>query len=202
MAIATKSHTLVLTCLLLGALGTGCPGEYEGRRPKYDTIAISPDWGVFPDTGLWQLPDLGGGSDADGSPPAADHGPKDSTSKTDKPLNTTPGGPCPCASPLICVAGYCRKTCTKKPCNAPGGCLSTEACVTTQSGSAVCVPGVGKGKTCSADVPCVDGHLCLASSSGGVTGKCYATCTTAGQTCSVGGTCSTLEKSSCLFCYP
>lgn len=199
----TGAHKLVMSCLLLGALGTtGCPGEYVGR-PKFDSIAVSPDWGPVPDSGMWQLPDLSGGSDADGSPPPADHGPlKDAIPKPDKPLTTTPGGPCPCANPLLCVAGYCRKTCTKKPCNAPGGCLANEGCVSTLSGSAVCVPGVGKGKTCSSDVPCVDGHLCLATASSSATGKCFATCTTAGQTCSVGGTCSTIENSSCMFCYP
>jgi hypothetical protein len=197
MTTGAGTHGL-LVGLLLGVLA-GCPGEYEGR-PRFDTVSVSPDWGVIPDSGLWQLPDLAG-SDADGTLPVDQGSPSDGAPKPDKPLTTTPGGPCPCASPLLCVAGYCRKTCTKLPCNAPGGCLANEACVSTQSNAAVCVPGVGKGKTCSADVPCVDGHLCLATAAGSVTGKCFETCTTAGQACG-GGTCSTIQSSTCLYCYP
>jgi hypothetical protein len=116
----------------------------------------------------------------------------------DQKLSQKPGGPCPCLKPLHCVNGLCRKECTSQPCNGPGGCAASEACINTENNTPVCVPGVGKGKPCSADSVCAGGLLCLAADQE-QNGTCYATCTT---TCGGGSTCFSIKGSTCRFCFP
>jgi len=103
---------------------------------------------------------------------------------------------------LHCVQGKCRKQCTFQQCNGLGGCATSEACVKTdKAGIAVCVPAVAQGGTCTEDLVCAGGALCLTTDPKATSGKCLATCTSAGSTCSTGGTCYSMPGSTCFFCY-
>jgi hypothetical protein len=112
-----------------------------------------------------------------------------------------PGDPCPCPASLLCVLGKCREPCAHQACNGSGGCSPGQACVMTEKGVAVCMPGRGRGQTCDAGAPCSGGLLCLTSGDA-ASGKCYAACATVGAGCAAGGTCTGgISGSSCLYCY-
>ena len=123
-------------------------------------------------------------------------------SSPDLTLTKTPGGKCPCAAGLLCMANTCRAFC-KKPTDACGvisNCAAGHACVSvTYNGKKThaCLPGVGAGKSC-AKAFCADNRVC-----GSVNKKplvCLPTCTKAFAACGAGGVCLKATGSNCLFC--
>ena len=176
----------------------GCPGEANipGQQDGGDlTWQPLPDFGFKQDGGGWIPTDTG--LPPDGPQQALDNG----VVPPDLKLSSNPGDPCPCAAPLHCVAGKCRKQCTYQQCNGLGGCASNEACLMTTPQIPVCMPGVGPGQACSAPSPCAGGLLCLTTDQTATTGTCYPTCTTKGAACPTGGTCYEIPQNPCLFCY-
>lgn len=115
-------------------------------------------------------------------------------------LTKKPGGKCPCAASLVCMANTCRATCNKPtdPCGVTSNCPAGQACVTTNYlGKYVCLPGVGLGKPCAAAF-CADNRVC-----GSVNKQphiCLSTCTKAFTACGKGGVCLKSSSGNCHFC--
>lgn len=192
-----KGNRLVL--LLALPLIAACPGEANIPGGGGDGGADLgfyplPDFGAYLDGGGGWLPIEAG---SEGGSGVADGG----AVQPDLLLSSSPGDPCPCALPLHCVGGTCRKQCTQQACNGAGGCGATEACVMTNQSIPVCVPGQGLGKACDSSAFCAGGLLCLTTDLSATSGTCYATCSTKGSTCATGGTCYDISGSTCLFCY-
>ena len=173
--------------LLFCLLALGCPGsasyprdgKLAGGEPIYTPL---PDGVGKPDHAK-----------------AGDLKPRTEKGGSDIILNTTVGGPCPCAAPLLCVLKACRQPCNQVICNGATNCGVDEACINTELNTPVCVPGVGTGQPCTTTAFCVAGSLCLATDPQSGAGKCYATCAGVGQPCAQ-GTCSTIKNNPCFFC--
>ncbi len=124
----------------------------------------------------------------------------DQNLSVDHKLTETPGEPCPCMYPLLCVKSACRKPCTQIQCNAQSPeCETTELCQQLQVNTAVCMPALATtGEDCSAQVTCRPGNLCLQLTE--TESKCHLTCTQVGQPCG-SGTCTEIINNPCLVCY-
>jgi hypothetical protein len=160
--------------ILLALALLGCPGS--ARLPKRDGKLVA-----LPDLGAW---------------PVVDQAVHEAGVSKDITITTTPGGPCPCKSPLLCVKQACRQGCTQQACNG-SDCAAGEACIMTSAKTPVCVPaGAATGLACSQEVACATGNLCL-SPPGDVNGKCYLTCTGPDQPCA---TCTQIDGNECSYC--
>lgn len=174
--------------LLLLLFSLGCPGratyQRDGKLSASEaTVTPLPDGLALPDQAK-----------------AKDIKPVAEASGSDVALNPTVGGPCPCALPLLCVLKACRQPCNQVICNGTTSCAPGEACVNTSQNTPVCVPGVVTGQPCTAAAFCAAGNLCLATDPQSGAGKCYATCTGAGQPCAQ-GSCTAIPNSPCFYCF-
>jgi hypothetical protein len=183
-----RCSALLLLSLLLGA----CPGNanLHNDRGRDGYIGPIPDW---PKTKLDK-----GTTKKDGGGTQVDQ----KTGTADLALTTTVGGPCPCKGPLLCVLDKCRQPCQQAICNAATNCDPDQACINTSQNIPVCVPAVGTGQACTAEIFCAMGNRCLTKVQGSAQGTCYAACTNEGSTCN-GGTCNAPDPNNkaCLYCY-
>lgn len=181
-------RSLRLALVLAAGLGlAGCPGPLN--FPVDRGYATDRSWPTVSDSGAQDAfvprPDVQAGDVG----PAPDVG-----------TGGGVGDPCPCAPPLLCASGICRK-----PCNRTGICMASAAecpasqsCAPTDKGVGACVPAVGAGQPCSTTEFCPKDFACAAVS--GTQHTCQPVCSTVGAGCGSGGTCLATGSATCAVC--